>query len=152
MSAILTRRRVGVREKGTVRSGAHNRPLRLRRHQNLHYSKAQQHVCHGCRKTFSRLDALNVSTSSIAVHLSLSANFPAVDPDSPFFTPCLSMFALGRFRTIPSDTVSLWISNLRSEALIKESSALFSPSCLQFGPKVVWSVGKLRTPPPSQLA
>lgn len=30
-----------------------------KRHQNLHYSKAQQHVCHGCRKTFSRLDALN---------------------------------------------------------------------------------------------
>jgi len=30
-----------------------------KRHQNLHYSKSQQHVCHGCRKTFSRLDALN---------------------------------------------------------------------------------------------
>jgi len=54
-------------------SGAHPRPLRTlgsRRHQNLHYSKAQQHVCHGCRKTFSRLDALNVSAWSIAVHLS----------------------------------------------------------------------------------
>jgi len=117
--------------EGNGRSGAHPRPLRTlgsRRHQNLHYSKAQQHVCHGCRKTFSRLDALNVSAWSIAVHLSQCANL--IDTDSPLFDPCSSISAFGRFRTIPSDTVSLWISDLRSEALIGFFCALFSPSRL----------------------
>ncbi|EPS97755.1 hypothetical protein FOMPIDRAFT_1127922 [Fomitopsis schrenkii] len=31
-----------------------------KRHQALHTAKAQANVCHGCGKTFSRLDALNV--------------------------------------------------------------------------------------------
>jgi hypothetical protein len=33
----------------------------FRRHQALHSQRTQANVCHGCRKTFSRLDALNVS-------------------------------------------------------------------------------------------
>jgi hypothetical protein len=33
-----------------------------RRHQALHYQRTTQNVCHGCGKTFSRLDALNVSS------------------------------------------------------------------------------------------
>ena len=31
-----------------------------RRHQALHAAKSQSNVCGGCKKTFSRLDALNV--------------------------------------------------------------------------------------------
>ncbi|KAJ3969055.1 hypothetical protein EV361DRAFT_373973 [Lentinula raphanica] len=31
-----------------------------KRHQALHNSKPQSNICHGCKKTFSRLDALNV--------------------------------------------------------------------------------------------
>lgn len=34
----------------------------FRRHQALHTSKPQSNVCQGCKKTFSRLDALNVSS------------------------------------------------------------------------------------------
>jgi len=108
------------------RSGAHPHPLRTlgsRRHQNLHYSKARQHVCHGCRKTFSRLDVINVSAWSIAVHPSLPISSTLT---LPFFDPCLSISAFGRFRTIPSDTVSFWVSDLRSEALTK-ILAFFSP-------------------------
>ncbi|KIM69026.1 hypothetical protein SCLCIDRAFT_1208437 [Scleroderma citrinum Foug A] len=30
-----------------------------RRHQALHANRSQANVCQGCRKTFSRLDALN---------------------------------------------------------------------------------------------
>lgn len=32
----------------------------FRRHQALHTAKSQSNVCRGCKKTFSRLDALNV--------------------------------------------------------------------------------------------
>ncbi|KAG1715744.1 hypothetical protein ID866_1412 [Astraeus odoratus] len=35
-----------------------------RRHQALHANRSQANVCQGCRKTFSRLDALNVSVLS----------------------------------------------------------------------------------------
>ena len=35
--------------------------LSRRRHQALHTSRSQSNVCQGCGKTFSRLDALNVS-------------------------------------------------------------------------------------------
>lgn len=31
-----------------------------RRHQALHSAKSQNNLCRGCKKTFSRLDALNV--------------------------------------------------------------------------------------------
>jgi hypothetical protein len=31
-----------------------------RRHQALHAAKSQSNICGGCKKTFSRLDALNV--------------------------------------------------------------------------------------------
>ena len=34
---------------------------RNRRHQALHAAKSQSNICQGCKKTFSRLDALNVS-------------------------------------------------------------------------------------------
>ena len=33
-----------------------------RRHQALHAAKSQSNICQGCKKTFSRLDALNVSS------------------------------------------------------------------------------------------
>lgn len=33
----------------------------FRRHQALHSTKSQSNLCPGCKKTFSRLDALNVS-------------------------------------------------------------------------------------------
>lgn len=33
----------------------------FRRHQALHAAKSQTNICLGCKKTFSRLDALNVS-------------------------------------------------------------------------------------------
>ncbi|PCH43793.1 hypothetical protein WOLCODRAFT_75845, partial [Wolfiporia cocos MD-104 SS10] len=36
-----------------------------KRHQALHTAKSQANVCHGCGKTFSRLDALNVSKPSV---------------------------------------------------------------------------------------
>ncbi|KAH9831277.1 uncharacterized protein C8Q71DRAFT_715628 [Rhodofomes roseus] len=36
-----------------------------KRHQALHTAKAQANVCHGCGKTFSRLDALNRHRTSI---------------------------------------------------------------------------------------
>lgn len=35
--------------------------LSYRRHQALHATRSQSNICQGCRKTFSRLDALNVS-------------------------------------------------------------------------------------------
>jgi len=31
-----------------------------RRHQALHSARSQTNICHGCKKAFSRLDALNV--------------------------------------------------------------------------------------------
>lgn len=38
-----------------------------RRHQALHSQRTQTNVCQGCKKTFSRLDALNVSFTTIPV-------------------------------------------------------------------------------------
>ncbi|KAI9572296.1 hypothetical protein HD554DRAFT_2004405, partial [Boletus coccyginus] len=34
-----------------------------KRHQALHATRSQSNICQGCRKTFSRLDALNVMRS-----------------------------------------------------------------------------------------
>ena len=45
------------------------RPVYLRRHQALHTSRSQSNVCQGCGKTFSRLDALNVSLLSSSAYL-----------------------------------------------------------------------------------
>lgn len=33
-----------------------------RRHQALHATRSQSNICQGCKKTFSRLDALNVTS------------------------------------------------------------------------------------------
>lgn len=55
-----------------------------RRHQALHAAKSQSNICQGCKKTFSRLDALNVRV------------FLCISPFHPFLIFCPSL----------SDTVS----------------------------------------------
>ncbi|KAH9935330.1 uncharacterized protein B0H18DRAFT_868867 [Fomitopsis serialis] len=47
-----------------------------KRHQALHTAKAQANVCHGCGKTFSRLDALNVSIRPIPSRRHLRLTVP----------------------------------------------------------------------------
>ncbi|KAK0485793.1 hypothetical protein IW261DRAFT_1452101 [Armillaria novae-zelandiae] len=50
--------------RGHLRSHTEERPYHdCKRHQALHTAKAQANVCQGCKKTFSRLDALNVLRS-----------------------------------------------------------------------------------------
>jgi hypothetical protein len=40
-----------------------------RRHQALHTTKSQSNICQGCKKTFSRLDALNVRLDHPDTHI-----------------------------------------------------------------------------------
>jgi hypothetical protein len=96
----------------------------------------------------------SMSVPLLCTSPSLPISFLSTLTLSPFLPPRSPPSAFGRFRTIPSDTVSLWISDLRSEALIK--LLRFPPppshSPRQFGLKVAWSVGNPRMSPPSRAA
>jgi hypothetical protein len=61
---------------GSITLSLMARPRSYRRHQSLHSQRTQANVCHGCKKTFSRLDALNVRSiitfSSLCIRSSIS--------------------------------------------------------------------------------
>ena len=127
MSAVLTRRRAGVREKRT--DGLVLIPVLF-----ALWALDVIRIC--ITQKHSNMSAMVVGRPLVGLMRSMSVPGPLLYTSPslpisstltlPFFDPCSSISAFGRFRTIPSDTVSLWISDLRSEALIK-NLALFSP-------------------------
>ena len=130
MSAILTRRRVGLREKGTDSLVLIAVPFALWALDVIKICITQKH---------SNMSAMGAGRPLVGLMRSMSVPGPLLytSPSVPIYPPLtltllfcslLIHCSLGRFRTIPSDTVSLWISDLRLEVLMRKKSSVLPPS------------------------